>query len=293
MNCQYIENIIQKNIEKLHNNENIYEENNKLLLAYNNKSNIDEKKEIAREIVLLNTAYIKFMTNKYTFDKNDWEDNFMAAIVGVYDAINHYDINMNIKFTTYSYFWIRKAILDDYVRRTYPFKIARHGGDVLYKISKYIEEWQLQQNTDTYPSTKEISKALGYSEKKVANYIPILQPLVYISAPIKNIEEEITLENILKDKTNIEDETIKKLTIEEVNDIIKDLCKKKKISERNCTILRLRTGYYGEPMTLEEIGKLYGLTKERVRKIEQAAIEKINFACQNRKLDMEGLFEYE
>ena len=42
-----------------------------------------------------------------------------------------------------------------------------------------------------------------------------------------------------------------------------------------------------------EIGKLYGLTKERVRKIEQAAIEKINFACQNRKLDMEGLFEYE
>ena len=51
MNFQYIENIIQENMEKLHNNKNIYEENNKLLLAYNNKSNIAEKKEISAKSI--------------------------------------------------------------------------------------------------------------------------------------------------------------------------------------------------------------------------------------------------
>lgn len=296
MTYEYINDEIYNRIMEEDNTSNVSNkaEKNKELLTRYTIANDKEKKEISREIILLNMPYLKYLTKKYTFHKDDYEDNFISAVIGMYGAIKHFDIEADIKFSTYSFYWVRKEILENYVIMNYPFKVPNRSGNILYQISKYIEEWQYKYHTDAIPTAEEISNELGYSKASVSNYLVVLQPMLYLSMPISkdNTEsDDMTLGNLLKDeKINIEEDIVKKIMFERVENIIDNMCQKNKITERNYNILKLRYGYYGKPMTLEEIAKIYNLTRERVRQIEQKTLEKIRNECKKEKINMEGLY---
>jgi len=188
---------------------------------------------------------------------------------GLFKAAEKFDWRRGYKFSTYATWWIRQAITRAIADQSHTIRIPVHMVETISKYKQVVK--RLAQDLERTPLPEEIAAEMNLEVEKIHQIQKIDQKTVSLETPVGD-ENDSTLEEFIKEEKILspDQETARKLLSDQIEEILKDLFPKEQ------KILRMRFGLGGEiPHTLEEVGKEFGVTRERIRQIEAKALEKI------------------
>jgi RNA polymerase primary sigma factor len=189
--------------------------------------------------------------------------------IGLIEAVERFDYMRGCRFSTYGTWWIRQAIIKSLADKGRVIRIPIHMLNTIKKC--YFVAKQLTQELGRDPRPEELADKLGMEPKRVKEIMKLSQETASLDTTVD--EDNVThLSDLIKDDSVVEPfEEVFSMTIQDtLSDVLKNL------SQREITIIQLRYGLNGEgPRTLEETGKLLGITRERVRQIQEKAIQKL------------------
>ncbi|GHT61319.1 hypothetical protein FACS1894109_19790 [Spirochaetia bacterium] len=189
--------------------------------------------------------------------------------IGLIEAVDRFDYTRGCRFSTYGTWWIRQAIIKSIADKGRVIRIPIHMLNTIKKC--YFVAKQLTQDLGRDPSDEELSEYLGLPISKVKEIVKLSQETTSLDTIVD--DGNLTrLADLIKDDTQAEPfEVVFSMTLQEtMGDILSQL------SDREMKIIQLRFGLAGEgPLTLEETGKMLGITRERVRQIQEKATFKL------------------
>lgn len=225
-------------------------------------------KEALNKLVLSNIKFVVSMANRYKNAGVSLSDLINQGNLGLIEAARRFDPEKGVKFISYAVWWIRQAMVQLLAEQSGTVKLPIKQASLLYKINEAIEN--LSKNLHREPMPEEVAEYLKIDKDTVENILMVSRNYLSFETPIKEGEDRTFLDLMESKTIRVEDEVINRALKDTLQSLIEDL------DEREASILKMRYGLEGEnPMTLEEVGNILKISRERVRQIEVRALNKL------------------
>lgn len=250
----------------------------KEIIAFSKGVNDRESMRAHEMLIKANTRLVVSIAKKHMGRGLQFLDLIQEGNMGLMKAVDKFDWRRGFKFSTYATWWIRQAITRAIADQAKTIRVPVHMVETIHKYKKI--ERELEQKYERSPTPEEVAKVMGIEPEKAHDIVKIAQDVTSLETPVGK-EEDTRLKEFIEDETTLSpfEAASRELLKGHIDEVLQSL------NPRERKVLELRFGLRdGRTRTLEEVGKEFGVTRERIRQIEAKALRKLRHPSRSKRL---------